>query len=521
MRFRLNIIACTFLFVSLISCRNFIEPEENSRGAKLFRNQKAYSTRSENTLDYFGHKYIASYGPLSIDDARVIFSDLSLQPTHRAISFIPESMDQLQKLEANQSLIIFYHPFDYVLLPDPNDWETEEAGEAQVDFTKDDCGINEPDSDSIVLCPIYVLWPISDPIPSNLSYIYYYDAYVSTYTINNRELPDPQPVPGVFGYLRSNDNRFGYGTPIRNVQLEYQDDSGFTQVSSSDNNGYFFLPFADPNSLCVINLKNDEFFIREGMTSNIKSLSFYLSDYSMSIENNEYDVYLPTSFYLDVYKAADYYFHGSNNLLNSVIRYDTLGVSINIRTFDSSGPNGGAGYFDHDPTFIKIWNNYKNNYVGASSKIFGHVLHELGHATHYVTVGATNMDSTDNMISESFALFFGWYNVWQYYFSLTGNNHFLVNTICTEGRQQWVPYSPPDIYSPLFVDLFDMFNQNLANSLYNYDPISGVPLSFILSCSLGPLNFQSVYNSLASGVGTYYSSSQFSSFIAPYSVFLP
>lgn len=39
-------------------------------------------------------------------------------------------------------------------------------------------------------------------------------------------------------------------------------------------------------------------------------------------------------------------------------------------------------------------------------------------------------------------------------------------------------------------------------------------------CALGPQSFQSVYNTLQSGVGIYYSSSELSTFIYPYSVFL-
>ena len=82
----------------------------------------------------------------------------------------------------------------------------------------------------------------------------------------------------------------------------------------------------------------------------------------------------------------------------------------------------------------------------------------------------------------------------------------------------WTPSSSSN-YSPIFVDLFDDYNQHTHNSNYNNDPISYVPVSFIRYCALGPTTFQAVYNNLLSGVGTYYSSDEFNTFIAPYSAF--
>ena len=70
---------------------------------------------------------------------------------------------------------------------------------------------------------------------------------------------------------------------------------------------------------------------------------------------------------------------------------------------------------------------------------------------------------------------------------------------------------------------FDNENNNIYyrySTNYNDDPISGVPIPFIVSSALGPQTFQAVYNILESGIGLYYTADEFSRFIAPYSIFL-
>ena len=133
------------------------------------------------------------------------------------------------------------------------------------------------------------------------------------------------------------------------------------------------------------------------------------------------------------------------------------------------------------------------------------------------------MSSIPSVIKESFASFVGWYDVLYYYDSYVHGDHEIVNSICTQGRQSWTHNSGNLNYTPLYIDLFDDYNQHLElNSSYNIDTIENTPISFIVDCSLGPSNFQTVYNNISSGVAEgYFTSNDFSTFINPYSIFLP
>ena len=107
------------------------------------------------------------------------------------------------------------------------------------------------------------------------------------------------------------------------------------------------------------------------------------------------------------------------------------------------------------------------------------------------------------------------FNVYQYY----NWNQYLVGFICSESRQNWI-YNSSDNNTPLYVDLYDDFNQHSQLTYYNDDPISDVPVPFIVSCALSPLTFQSVKDSLLTGVGIYYTSDELSRFLAPYNNYL-
>ena len=481
------------------------------------------------SVRYCGHNYIVSSGPLAIEDARIKYSDSSLVPTHKALCILPNSMNQLHALEADTSLIIYYHPFGLSLKPEYIEPSIERLYDvSDVSLVEECAEVEAPEVDDRIIYPVYVLWPLFKPIPQEFDYTELFEVYRADNDYAQSRSQSVIPPPCVAGYLKVYDNRLGVYVPLKNVQMEFIDVFADSQFSSTDQNGYFYLSFADVDCPVTVNLKNDKFVIRDSTTSNVKSYSFYPKQHSnpgyypLSISNCNINYY--SSFFFDTYKAAEYYFYGSNDLLNNVPIYDTLGVSIDIHAINTSGNYLGCFYRPTAPSspYIYIMNPY-TNYSGASSKIFGTVNHELGHATHYASIGNTGMSSTPSVIKESFASFVGWYDVLQYYDSYVNEDHEIVNSICTQGRQSWTPNMSNLNYTPLYIDLYDDYNQHLElSSSYNDDTISSTPLSFIIYCSLGPMNFQSVYNNVSSGVSQgYFTSTVFSTFINPYSIFLP
>lgn len=480
----------------------------------------AIATRSASTIEYMGHLYAKTNGPFTIQKARVFFNDSSLVPTHKALRIIPANMDELHRLEADKTLQIQYHPFGYKLLPDYSDWVTVETGEPiRRDLNQErECScemtvdMREPD-------PIYVLWPVMHPLPLNMNYELLFDAYLPNTDSYNRDFNpglDPVPEPIIAGYLTSYDNRLNQSIPIRNVKVEYQSIRNNTLYTYTNEDGYFTLDFANSDPSIVIRLQNDKFVIREGESTNIKSFALDSVLYYENL-NHEYIVDLPTNFYLDVYRGAEYYFYGDNDLLDCVPKYDTLGVSIDIHAIDTLGENLGCFYAGtYFSPYIKMWNNYKNNYTEASSIIFGGINHELGHASNYAFAGLYYMYNTQSVIKESFASFVGWYNVYQYY---SPSNQYLADFLCWQGNQTWTN-NIIDNYTPIYVDLYDSFNQHTQFTYLNDDPISNVPIPFIVSSALGPQTSQDVCDILATGIGIYYTADELSRFLAPYSIFL-
>lgn len=511
------LLSLCLLLLSAFCCQNYLVEEQNAPESYNAVNSSIL-TRSENVVKYMGHSYAISKGPLSIEEARFLFSDSTLVATHKALCIVPESMEQLHSLEADKALMIFYHPLGYELLPEPLEEiegrENDEEGNLFSD--KFDYFNDKEEYTARIICPIYVLWPADRSIPIDLDYEFLFDAYLQQGRRDSGNVGPLVPNPYLSGYLKSYDNRLGQYTPLKNVRLEYRGELNATRIAYTDTSGYFYLPDGNSDYPLIVKLQNDKFTVRDSTTSNVKSFALRL-DIHFSPFTDEYDFELPSNFFLDTYKAAEYYFYGNNDLLNCVPRYDTLGVSIDIHAIDEIGDYLG-GFNRLSTPYINIWNAYKDNYTGACSRIFGTVTHELGHATHYALDQGASISETETIVKESFASFFGWYNVFRYYSSLIGSNHYLVHSICTQGRQMWTPSSSSN-YSPIFVDLFDDYNQHTHNSNYNNDPISYVPVSFIRYCALGPTTFQAVYNNLLSGVGTYYSSDEFNTFIAPYSAF--
>lgn len=477
---------------------------------------------SERIVYYSGERYSIGREPNRLDDAKRAFRKDDLAPTHKAVRITPRSMAQLECLEKDTSLVLFYHPFGYTLLPSINSGVssiiTANPGGLEPCLGDDDI---EEDNDTRTILPIYAFWPFDLDIPSDIDYDYCYDAFLPL--VQDRDdvlLPTPILI---HGQIRAYDNRLNQYIPLQDIELEYT--SQYlqfhpTQRVSTDSTGSFSIRVSVLDGTLNLNLCSTSFIIRDGETSNLKSIA--LGSFSDHVDSTYYaQIDFSANFALDIFKSAQYYFYDSNDLLNLVDRYDISNNTISIQAINHEDyVNHYAGCFYRLPSnpYISIWNYYSSYYSGVASFLFGTVLHELGHATNYVTTGYETMTNTDRIIRESFAELFAWYNVSQFYSSLVTSDN-SVNYICGDGRQSWTQASSSINYTPFFVDLWDNYNQHMYDNDYNDDPIFRVPLSILVNLSLGPTSFSSVLSSLASYIGSYFSYSDYQTFIAPYSIF--
>jgi len=511
---------------------------------------RSIQTKSGETIDvvsYLGRQFQVSREPYRLDDAQGSFErylskegysskDIKLKPTHHALKVQPQSIDQLYYLENDRNLIVLYAPFGYNLLYDTTRDNSDICNYKSLDVNDViDCCNTDMESNEIKVYPVYILWPVSKQIPDQLSYEYCYEAF---FPEQNTEKSDPiisdweneaffgalDRGSSITGTLRVFDNRLNEYVPVPHALLRYSSYDWETTLyqmhtARTLEDGSFSIERAiHPTTPLELILTNDKFVIRDSLTSNIKTISLG-SVLGYQLQGNPVQIDLPVDFFLDVYNAADYYFYGENDLLDQVEKYDTLGTKISIYAIDTPGVYLGVFNYASTP-YINIWNYYKSNYTGASSKVFGTVNHELGHATNYARYGKTYTSQTPSFIKESFASFFGWYNVSQYYSSVA-SSHSIVHSICTQGRQSWTTSSSNLNYTPIYIDLFDDYNQQLYNSSHNYDTIDGVPIDIILSLSLGPqsMGFISSLMQYYASTGLYFTYSQYTSFIAPYSIF--
>lgn len=505
-----------FVFSVLVSLLLFA-PSTKLRGENSIDGDAANSTIGS-IVYYLGHKYAVAKSPYLLDDMKSALNDESLTPTHKAICITPADLNQLHEIERDTTLLILYHPFNYRRIADDPVSTSSISVSGRESTTGDcvecnECLLLEEDNDSIEIYPIFVFWPVNQEIPHGVHYEFCYDAYIP----DNNE--GEQRPTSIVGRLMAYDNRLAQYTPLGQVELQYYRTNQQLATTVTTSTGYFSLINPQSSTSMTILLKNGRFVVRDSLTTAV--VTYFIDDISNFTANNYMSVNIAASFYLDVYKAAQYYSYMSNSMLNQVTRYHSTGNSIDIHAINNPSQLGKLGVFVYSPSpHIKIWNAYLSDYSGAASKVFGTVNHELGHASQYATIGHDQMLGAEQVVKESFASFFGWYNVKEYYSDVVISDG-TVHDICTQGRQQWVPLTTINHdYTPIFIDLYDDYNQRvILDNQYNRDPISNVPITAILAASIDKTTFQAVETQLFGYLGVYYGMAYYEDFIEPYSCF--
>lgn len=467
-------------------------------------------------------KLFSKESPLSLGTIREVTGIDDLSPTHRVFRMRCKDLSLMHSLEKDSLVYIFYQQTgnDVVAL-------AEKPYEDSSMIGLKECNDSPSPIDSLICdTSFYIILPIDYSIREDIETEFLYDTFIPQ-EFNKKEQNDrfDEITPAyVTGVLQSYDNRLGQYIPLAYVRVSYLSTymgSPVFAFTTTDAFGGFRLdcPYLQSPSPLTFTFVNSKFIVRSGLSPMVYSFTYNsLSDFLPSTSTH-FVINRPIDFICDVYKAAQYYFYRYNDLLSTITRYDTTGKIIDIFAINSlDTENEYLGYFmPSDDPYIVIYNPYVLNYTGACSKVFGTVLHELGHATHYATVGKSNMNATESIITESFASFFGWFNVSIYYASVASSAS-VVNQICTQGRQNWTATCSWVDYSPFYIDLYDDYNQKLyLGSAYNNDPISNLALSAILSLSLGPQEFRNVYYPLAAYIGSAFTGSEYTAFVEPYS----
>ena len=308
------------------------------------------------------------------------------------------------------------------------------------------------------------------------------------------------------------DSTYNDNLPLPNLGMRFQLGTFIYDASTNDLGTYDFTIDTEyhPYLNCYIHFRSYQFEVHSGNSASYYQISLgtMTSVFGSDLYGHrDFDLsYLPTPL-LRAHQAAAYYYRGAHD----ITKYFS-GNRIVIKAFNQPSNIVGQFCFNNSSYYIEI---YKNEIL-SSSEYISAILHELGHYLHYGLVGYSNFNSTQLLVSESFASFVGWSLGHRYYQQF---NYYLASGLddgTGQGQQRWL--GPSDVCSPLFIDLQDTLNQACYSGYigYVYDTISGVPYSAIESIITTCTTWTAVRQALASLVNIYYSQNDFDALVALY-----
>ncbi len=495
--------------------------------------------------------YIDAYELSTVQKAydELTHSNFRLSPTHYALRIIPGNEEVAYKLLSDTTMWVSTIPFGYMPMVGENPLPTvKKPSTREIKQIDDYCGDDSIDKEtSVIFQPLYVRWPVDKELPSNVTSEKLYDVYtpvpgsqidslisagLSSVIQNRGERPDAgyhypwQPRWNL--KIKTYDEVLGVYSEMKKIRVKFMDYYTFyTGISHTDNAGKVEVPEDAPmTSIASLEFYTADFIITDNnnitqVSQSLGSLD-YLADlpYIMNGLMPITTIELGYDFKRQVYQAAWYYYYGHNDLLDNIDKMQ-LDTPFRIATYADStsltynGVDGIAWFFATQTNpHVEIANYEPIDVDYRSSCLFCAVLHELGHASHYMEMGYNSYSLVHNRIKESFASFMGWYNARNYYSSIVSTD-FDVNVITKQGRQQW-DGSSSNNYTPIFIDLVDDYNQSLSDPSLVIDNISGVGVGDVLSFAIGPHVWFESAGLMLLKVGNLYSLSDFSNLISKY-----
>lgn len=129
---------------------------------------------------------------------------------------------------------------------------------------------------------------------------------------------------------------------------------------------------------------------------------------------------------------------------------------------------------------IRIYEKGSQGNVQEVSNLFATTLHELTHASHACRLSRSDYDDkVSKFIKESWAVAAEWYLVSDEYKKLGASGTEFEKFVGKKNIQSWPYIGRSLIYSSLFIDMVDTYNQGENNSSYPNDDISGYTMSLI------------------------------------------
>jgi len=504
------------LFLVLPGCSEILEsPQEISTNIQEDYSDYEYSFSEDETV--LGDVISIPY---SIENLRKAFDSLpqetkagyteeDIQPTHYYVRFAPKNEEELDILINTPGLLLSEVPLDReiarggVCYHDPSlpiTQPTYQYSTLEIPYWK-----SLMDSISVegeVLIEAYMPEEVSDT-KSLGSFIlpdsFYEPLLKEAYVVSGNEYDVLPETKGSWwtpnGRIRVWDNIVNGYTPIQDVVVR---GTHFLKVreTTTDANGYFSLPsFKNPVQLKVI-WEGRCWDVRDGNLGQAVYDGPRLSYGSWYLNINFNDV--RSRNIATVFRAARRVYNGYNNGLYKPANSRREKIAY-IHNGISSGANG-----DYNQQYgAGIWSDIriagKNEYGWRlPSEIFSTTCHELGHAAHY-TNAKWNYKNSELRVLESWARFYQYLctineytalgvasNLWEY------DDRGIMKPDVKYNFQNIYASSGIQTYTPLFIDIYDTYNQHDFDSPYPNDVISGFPPASLQVVVYGATTFEEI-----------------------------
>lgn len=517
------------------------QPSFRSRPSKV---QKASIYRNALFSNEVQSWVVSSPDPYDFSNYREALSSISeleaakLLPTHYAVTVYPKSEEEQSKLEADDELKVAYIPFNYRCVPP----QVSDYLDATLDRSSHLLTLpskykerfvisnNEGEQREVYfsISPLYIVWPVSYPFPEGLDYTIDYSVFLPKASINDTcsfaSLAEIESIRRcsfdslaitrdcfrrtISGTVVNYDNLLDSNLAMANLMIRFQLGSSIIDTST-DTNGDYLAVVPDSYQMSCVYSQPRWKLTESNSTAPITKVMANVSGLGNGI------IHLFSNIESTVYRAAYCYFSENHPI-------DVPTNSTVLRIIMTRTTPGWMGCFT-TPLIGTPYIEISDSAASNSGRMFANVCHELGHYTqYYIRNNYLWYITLHSIIKESFASYISW-RISHYYYTAVGGvdngNTFSWDYYFGQDQQYWKKTKTSN-YSPMFVDLYDNYNQGESDSSYNYDTISSVPNSIIISLATNNSNWGQIKNQLQNYIGLYFSQSDYNQYISPYDYFL-
>ena len=413
----------------------------------------------------------------------------------------PSSIDELSELERNPQISISYIPWGYEPRPDYSPEELlsvsyDRTNHALIDgphyFPTSPCVIGDNINRPANIPPVYVYWPEDVQISTTTD-------LDNTHRVQDTHKFKTKTTTVSRGRLLYHDEILNTNIPVKSMLIRICD-GGVPDISYTDSLGYFSVPSwaFDHHTNISIQMYSDVFSVREENWGFPRLRSLGSIEDLWEDEEDVPDLILTSDPELILYMSAQYYFFDNSPLLSSLNLVNEVYpiVRFYLMNDDHFIGTDAVSYCSVNGSNADIYlSGWYNSYFRRESLIMGSVLHSLGHLTHRVNKSSNSYYLTAHWLKESYACFFGWYSVLDHYSDIIDTVS--IGLFSEQGNQGWDGLNEHLYWPPLFIDLYDNFNQTTGGG-YVKDDVSFIPVHTISTIALRNKTFSECSSDLHS-----------------------